>query len=231
MSKPKAITIEESAITRTAPQLPAWQPPANPSWSRARELYRTAREGAIAIIELGMEIEALQQQHKQKNGEAGEAGWQKIVEQELCISYRTAYRIMERTKYTRMIHSLATSEEPIEYTDSQKITKTVEPTPELQQLAESQLEDLAAGTISPKRAWAGIMGESSRREQQDGSAERGDANKLKMSARAIASLSVILRCWDDLPLNQQQAIQMHWATKVVPHLPEELLKFVRKQEK
>lgn len=223
--------IEETAIARREPLLQKWNPPENPSWQRARELYQTARDGAIAIIELGMEIAALQKQYIQKNGKAGEAGWQATVTKELRISHMTAYRIMERAQYTGMILSAATSDEPIIYTDSRKIDVTVEPTPEMRELAEAQLEDIAAGTISPKRAWAGIMGEASRREQQDGSAERGDANKLKMSARAIASLSVILRCWDDLPLNQQQAIQTHWVTKVVPHLPEELLKFVRKQEK
>ncbi len=234
MSKTKQTeaVIEETAIARREPLLPKWNPPENPSWQRARDLYATAGKGAEAIIMMGMEIAALKKQYlSQGSRNSSEIGWNAMVEKELGICHMTAYRIMERAQYSSMILSAATSDEPIVYTDSRKIDITVEPTPAMRQLAAAQLEDLGAGTISPKRAWAGIMGEASRREQQDGSAERGDANKLKMSARAIASLSVILRCWDDLPLNQQQAIQTHWVTKVVPHLPEELLKFVRKQEK
>ena len=104
---------------------------------------------------------------------------------------------------------------------------TLAPTPELKQLAESQLEDLAAGTISPKRAWAGIIGEASRREQQDGDTTR-QSNNPELVTRAIRSIGNILKYWDTLPLREKQNLQLYWAEKVVPYMPQELLTVTKK---
>jgi hypothetical protein len=219
-AKPTAeAVIDESAIARREPLLPKWNPPENPSWQRARDLYATAGKGAEAIIMMGMEISALKKQYiSQGSRNSSEIGWQAMVEKELGICFKTAYRIMERAQYSCMILSAATSDEPIIYTDSRKIDITVEPTPEIRKLAADKLEDLAAGTISPKRAWAGIVGEGSRRDKQGGSASRAGVDHYRNIDRAIKSLRYSFNQWQDLEPRQRADIEEKWheLTKSLP---------------
>ena len=56
-----------------------------------------------------------------------------------------------------------TSGDGFKYNDSLGKEKDLHPTPEMQQLALTLLDDVAAGTVNPKRAWAGLLGEGSRR--------------------------------------------------------------------
>src|SRR6056297_3556149 len=88
--------IEESAIVRTPAKqtIPAvWEPPEEPSWDRARTLVDVVRQSVTAVIELGMEIQALRDAYFAQgartdalgrisiNGSVNK-GWQQVVQEE-----------------------------------------------------------------------------------------------------------------------------------------------------
>jgi hypothetical protein len=87
--------------------------------------------------------------------------------------------------------------------------------------AKKIMQRVYAGQTPIRRALAGLAGKSA---DQHG---RQSKDYPQMVQRAIASLGVILRSWEQLPLEEQQCLELHWKKFVVPHLPEDLLKLTR----
>lgn len=222
--------IEETVITRLENALPQWHEPENPSWDRARDLHTRAKNGAVAMIQMGIEIEALRVQflnqgartdiNKQQFVTANvEKGWQQKVQDELGIHYSTAYRIVERARYVCMINELAIGEETVIYTDSRGQDREIAPTPEIRQIALRMMDDVEQGTVNAKRAWAGIVGEGSRVDGQGGSANRAATDHARNLKRAIVSLRTSLKAWRHISGQDRIELEEEWKT-VLSLLPE-----------
>jgi hypothetical protein len=230
MSKQKSTVIEETAITRMDNALPQWHMPENPSWDRARDLHAKAKHGAVAMIQMGIEIEALRVQFLNQGARTDvnkhlfvtanvTKGWQQKVRDELGISDDTAYRIVERAKYVCMINDLASGEEAVIYTDSRGQDRQIAPTPEIRQLALRMMDDVEQGTVNAKRAWAGIVGEGSRVDGQGGSASRAATDHARNLKRAIVSLRTSLKAWRHISGQDRIELEEEWKT-VLSLLPE-----------
>jgi len=227
MSKAKQTAetvIHESALTRIEPMpmIPAeWNPPAKPSWDRARALVNDVRRSITAVIQLGAEINALKQQYEAQgqrtdiNGNTSISanvvkGWNAQVEKELGISFMTAHRIIERA-YSLV--SMRQIEEgiPVTYEDKRtKKVRTLESTPELQEQAAKAIEAVVSGTVAAPRAWAGLVGEGSRVANQGGVSDRAEVNHGKNLERAITKLRNSFQQWKHIDANQRVNIEALW---------------------
>jgi len=220
--------------------VPKWELPEAPSWEKAREYYRA---GAEAIIRLGCEIFALRAEffaqgvgggfekgtlrrtpaarclkdadsnnlQKVKNNEAG---WQVMVRQELGISDDTARRLMQRAQYVGMLSDLSQGQS-VEFYDSKKNAQTIPSTPENAELAKRTLDDVLSGNVSATRAWAGIIGEGSRRKA--GSA-RADVNHYRNIEAALIKLSTSLPHWRSITPDQRAHLE-NMFSMVSKHFP------------
>ena len=230
MSKAKSITIEESAIVRSEPipDIPANIIfPENPSWDRARKLIHQVRRSISAVIDLGLEIHALHEDHFNNNkgtrtdikpsANVG-TGWQQKVYEELGISHVTALKIMQRAESLICMRRIEIGE-PVEYTDSRnKEQRILEPTPELQEQASKAIEAVVAGTVAAPRAWAGLIGEGSRVANQGGSTSRAEVNHAKNLKMAITKLRTSLKEWKHISGRDRIEIEELWK-EIVEILP------------
>ncbi len=216
--------IHESAIARIEPipEIPAtWDLPAQPSWDRARALVDDVRRSITAIIHLGMEIHALREEfiaQGKRNDVMGRArvsaniekGWQQAVQAELGICYKTAYRIMERAQSVVCMRRLELGE-AVEFQDGRtREMRTLAPTPELQAQATQALEAVVAGTVAAPRAWAGLVGEATRRAAQGGSASRAATDHARNLTTAIVKLRHSLHAWKHLNPQERAEIETLW---------------------
>jgi hypothetical protein len=233
MSKPKPTVIEESAIVRTEPlpQIPTdMQLPDDPSWDRARAYVDDVRRSIMAVIHLGLEIRALKDQYEAQGARTdmlGRAsitaniikGWKQKVEDELGICHMTAYRIMERAESLVFMRRIEVGES-VEYADSRtKEARTLESTPELQEQATKAIEAVVAGTVAAPRAWAGLVGEASRRSQQGGSASRAATDHARNLKRAIVALRTSLKHWKRISGEDRLELEKDWES-VLALLPD-----------
>jgi FtsZ-binding cell division protein ZapB len=208
--------------------VPKYELPAAPSWERARELAEEVKKSIRAIVLLGMEIEALRNQwfgdghggdRKSQEwarnqaphpcGARSEKGWQAKVRDELGISDDTARRLMDKARYVCMLEDVTRGEE-VEYTDSRNKTSKLVPTAEMRQMAFRFLDDVVAGTVNPKRAWAGLVGEGSRRDNT-GSANRAPVDHYRNLKGALTALKTSLRQWNKLEPGQRAELETLWA--------------------
>jgi hypothetical protein len=236
MSKPKQTAetvIHESAISRIepVPQIPStWAPPAEPSWDRARALVADVRRSISSIINLGMEIQALKDEYFAQGARKDvlgrltvtanvEKGWNQAVQDELGIHYSTAYRIMERAYSVVCMRQLELGE-PVSFQDGRtREMRVIEPTPEMQEQATQALEAVVAGTVAAPRAWAGLVGEATRRANQGGSAARAATDHAANIARAITALRNSLKSWKHLDPHDRADLEKQWQG-VLAVLPE-----------
>ena len=231
-AKPKteAIVIEESAIVRSEPMptIPIdLELPENPSWDRARALIDQVRRSISAVIQLGAEIQALQDQfYREGQGARTDLkpsanvtkGWQAKVEEELGIHYTTAYRIMERAQSLICMRRVEIGES-VDYFDTRhKEQRHLDPTPELQQAASKAIEAVVAGTVAAPRAWAGLIGEGSRVANQGGSTSRAEVNHAKNLKMAITKLRTSLKQWKYINGKDRIEIEELWK-EIVEILP------------
>jgi hypothetical protein len=201
---------ETTAVTT----IPKWEMPGEPSWDRARELVGSVRRSVEDIIRLGIELQALKEQWFNQGGdgkftvrdrgvpnrEKGQQiefrdvlGWQRKIEAELGFSHKTASRIIERAQYVSMLRDLAQGEE-VEYHDMSRRVQKVLPSGDMQQLAASALEDVVTGAKSPMRAWAGVVGEGSRRDD-GGTRDRGEPDYGKQAAPTSVRMRNAFNRW------------------------------------
>lgn len=232
--------MKKATVTTAVELVPHWEPPSEPSWAKAREYADKVRESCIAIIHLGVELHALRAKyfdcgHGQRNdlkqlppqGCGGSLqgthpaelrrGWQAKVREELGISDDTARRIMDRARYVGMIKALAEGDD-VEYTDSKKQVREVQANEERKQLASAALDEIVAGTASPQRAWAGVVGETTRREK-GGTPERAPVDHYKNIKGGLTALKTSLRKWKTLEPGQRAELEVLWS-EVRKALPE-----------
>lgn len=237
--------MKKAVATTTAVELvPHWEPPSEPSWFRAREYADKVRESCVAIIQLGVELHALRERfYAQGKGGGGDQrsgrnitsphgcgeviqevhpaelrrGWQAKVQEELGISDDTARRIMDRARYVGMIKALAEGDD-VEYTDSKKQVREVQANEERKQLASAALDEIVAGTASPQRAWAGVVGETTRREKGRTPA-RAPVDHYKNIKGGLTALKTSLRKWKTLEPGQRAELEVLWS-EVRKALPE-----------
>lgn len=206
-----------------------------PSWERAREYCQNIKKSVEDIVLLGRELLALKMQWFDVGGRPEKnsghpvpsfpsndpaRGWQKRVRDELGISRKTAERIIERAETITMIGRLKEGN-PVRYWLNGKKgeERVIEPTPEVIAMADEALTQIEVGTISAPRAWAGLVGESSRRGQQGGVSHRAPVDHGKNIMRAIAMLKNSIRHWKRLNPEVRSKIEMMWA-EVSEDLPE-----------
>jgi len=204
--------VEVAEVDRAANAvalIPKCALPAEPSWERARDLIGEVRQTVRAIVLLGLEIQALREQWFDQGGETrfgdgstrdshgrvistgsphpaanrSEKGWQAKVREELGISDDTARRLIEKAHYVTMLEEV-TRGEAVEYQDTRNRVIEITPTDEMKQMAFGFLEDVIAGTVNAKRAWAGLIGEGSRRAKGGGAGRA--AVDYRKSARPCA---------------------------------------------
>lgn len=239
------------AVTVIEHDMVNWTHCVEASWDRARCLAQDITKGAKAIVELGQVLAALKEQwFEQGIGGGGNTrlalqdrgvpkcekgrlvvsnmemrGWQRRVEEELDISYKTADRYIEKAQYTCMMRDLIAGE-AIQYVDSKKNVKVVEPTPELQELAASKVREVILGTVNAKRAWAGLIGEGTRRGRQDGDAKRAPVDHRANLLAAMTKLNTSLPFYDDMDVEDRAAIEKVWRTlvKALPSAWKKVLK-------
>jgi hypothetical protein len=238
-AKPTAATvIEESAIARIEPmpEIPTeLQPPAEPSWDRARAYVNDVRRSIMAVIHLGVEIRALQEQyfaqgntsnHGGKPSANVSKGWQQKVQDELGIHHDTAYRIIERAESLVCMRRIEIGE-AVSYHDNRSNSQRVlQPTTELQQQASKAIEAVVAGSVSAPRAWAGLIGEGSRISSQGGSAARASVDHHRNIMQALTKLKNSMRQYDYLDKDQRGEIEDCW-NEVLPLIPKAFLAGVR----
>jgi hypothetical protein len=233
-AKPTAATvIEESAISRIdpIPQIPStWVLPTEPSWDRARSLVADVRRSISSIINLGMEIQALHDEYFAQGSRTDRMGrsaatanvskgWQQVVQDELGISHVTAIKIIERA-YSVVCMRRIEEGEPVEYEDQRTHEKrNILPTEDLQQQATQALEAVISGTVAAPRAWAGLVGEASRRAAQGGSAARAATDHGRNLMRAIIALHNSLQQWKHISPEERLVIEKRWQS-VLARLPE-----------
>jgi hypothetical protein len=146
-------------------------------------------------------------------------GWQQKVRDELGISDDTAYRIMERAQSVVYMHKLEIGE-TVEYIDAHsKQPRVIESTPETRDLATKALESVVSGTVAAPRAWAGLVGEATRRAKQGGSASRAATDHGSNLMRAIIALHNSLQQWKHISLEERIEIEKRWQS-VLARLPE-----------
>ena len=238
------------AVTVIEHDMVNWTHCVEASWDRARCLAQDITKGAEAIVELGQVLAALKEQwfenptnnlrignspvgHPCPTGEKGQfvvsnremRGWQRRVEEELGISYKTADRYIEKAQYTCMMKDLIAGE-AIQYVDSKKNVKVVQPTPELQELAASKVREVIVGTVNAKRAWAGLIGEGTRRGNQDGETKRAPVDHRANLMAAMRKLNTSLPFYDDMDVEDRAAIEKVWIAlvKVLPNAWQKALK-------
>lgn len=215
--------------------LPDYLPiPKSPSWDRAREYARRIRTGVEDVVKLGFELAALREQwFAQGEGGGGdqkgrtytparekslrdrvsrsdEKGWQKKVEAELNISYRTALRLIERAQIIVQLRKLIDGH-PVVYTPHGGTDPvTIKPAKENVERASAALKEVMAGTISATRAWAGFAGEGQRRENQGGSIYRAPIDHAKNIEAAMKKLKTSLPHWKRLTSEARKALEDLW---------------------
>lgn len=223
-AKKQATVIEESAIVRCEPipEIPTeLQLPAEPSWDRARAMVSEVRRSINTVILLGFEIRALREEffsqgsrtdmlgRKQTDGSVSK-GWQQKVQDELGITHMTAYRIMERAESLICMRRVEMGE-AVEYNDTRTHEQRIlEPTPEMQAQATKAIEAVVAGTVAAPRAWAGLVGESSRRAKQGGAASRAQIDHGNNIKRAITSLRHSFSKWRGIAPETRAEIELAW---------------------
>ena len=110
--------------------------------------------------------------------------------------------------------------ETVEYQDSRtQAMRTLEATPELQAQATQAIEAVVAGTVAAPRAWAGLLGEASRRSSQGGSSARAAVDHARNLCTAIIKLRSSLREWKNISIVERAEIETLWH-EVAAKLPE-----------
>jgi len=212
--------------------LPPLKDVQTPSWERARTLWSRIKHSAEDIIALGMELEALRKQYlaqgarndfvkglNEVGSQPTERGWQDEVKAQLGMSYVTALEHMKKARYTSMMRDLAAGE-TVQYLDSKNNVRELVPGPETCQLAEKALYDVVGGVRKASRAWAGLVGEGTRR--QDGAKKTGDrapVDHYEVLKGALKSMRNSLKHWRALEPGQRAELETLWAD-VSSKLPE-----------
>jgi len=76
------------------------------------------------------------------------------------------------------------------------------------------------GCPKAARQWAGIVGEGTRVDRQEGSPDRAGCNHFNNIAIAIGKLKTSLRHLDNMPAQRVAVLEELWLTDVIPELPE-----------
>ena len=216
-------------VRMNAPNVPVEWSETKPSWEEAKRLAGQIKTGVESVIKLGRQLAALRNQYFAQGARNElrntpvmkcEKGWQAKVHDELGIRHMTALRIIERATYIDMLRCMA-SGEGVEYMDSRRQLTQIEATPNMMELATESLFDVESGTVNPKRAWAGVVGEGKRREH-GGGLNRSPVNFAKVIDKAICSLSAALKHWRELEPEQRAVLENKWRKQVLAKLPDEL---------
>lgn len=213
-------------------EIPEWGSVVDPSWDRAKALTATICQGATSVVALGLELQALRKQWFAQGGEGRfgkgsentkspmfhgstqgasnrEKGWQEKVMEELGISHDTANRLIERAEVVCRLNEVSRGETVI-YRDSRNEKATVRPNAKMQDLAGRILTEVLAGTINPKRAWAGVVGEGTRAHGEG--PNRAPVDYAAVLKRALRSLAASLEHWPDLKPAERAEIEDLWAS-------------------
>lgn len=233
-----AVQVAETAVEVVTD----WDLPEDASWDRARDMGRKVGTGIESIVRLAKELEGLRKQFWFSGGatrfgsgrgfpsrEKGQEerplithqqtmGWQAKVREELGITHKTAAKIMERGFTIHMMLQLKAGK-PVRYLDSHRHEQTMESTPELQERVTDALADVAYGTVAAPRAWAGLVGEATRRWKQGGSAHRAAVDHYANIKGALTALGNSLRHWKALEPGQRAELETMWAN-VARKVPE-----------
>lgn len=196
-------------------------------WDRARELLA---EGRRTAEEFANEIERLRALHlhaghggdrRSKNQVSHretldpEKGFQAALERELSVAKATAYRILDRARYTRMLR-LISEGESVKYltgTGAKRTEKTFAPDVDAMQRARELLDDVVTGDVKPSAAFAGVVGES-RRVGKTGKRERGEVDHAVNIERGLKALGTSLPHWRDVTPGNRHVLEDMWAQLV-----------------
>jgi hypothetical protein len=216
--------------------IPEYVAPADPSWDRARELCGKVRQSIGDIVALGLELKGLRDQWFAKGAGGGGdrmsqayknhlaagcgevvdrpthgqvRGWQARVQEELGISDDTARRLIDKARYCSMLKTLSEGE-AIEYRDTTQEIKQIHPTEETKARAEAALDDVASGAVAAPRAFAGVVGESHRRNKSGGAANRAEVDHAQNLKDGLRKLKNSLRHWRKLEPGQRAEIECLW---------------------
>jgi hypothetical protein len=209
--------------------IPEYVAPADPSWDRARELCGKVRQSIGDIVALGLELKGLRDQWFAQGGDTrfghgsphpaanrddrpthGQVrGWQARVQEELGISDDTARRLIDKARYCSMLKTLSEGE-AIEYRDTTQEIKQIHPTEETKARAEAALDDVASGAVAAPRAFAGVVGESHRRNKSGGAANRAEVDHAQNLKDGLRKLKNSLRHWRKLEPGQRAEIECLW---------------------
>jgi len=224
--------------------LTKWEQPDAPSWARARKYAEQIRGGAEAIVGLGLELAGLRKHwfaqggsgrfgsphpaaNREKNTSPQGAakcshgavkGWQERVREELGISDDTARRWIERAETIVLVSRLQAGQ-AVSYWDNRGEQKTIEPSAEISERAGETLEQIVTGAVAAPRAWAGLVGEGSRRAAQGGSAGKAPTNHAKNIRDALVKLRTSLAHWRRLDPDDRVTLEKMWVD-VRESLPE-----------
>jgi len=204
------------------------------SWNRARTLLGSFRKGIEDLVQFAEVLQQLRREFfktagrpinspkalgelnstgKSPQNTPSEKGWETEVTTQLGIHPNTARNIIERAKYAQMLR-MAADGQTIRYTDSKKQLVTIQPTDRMQEIAAGLIEQVAAGTINAKRAWAGTVGEGS----NDPAAGKAPTDHYRVILRAITSLRNSAAHWAELTPDDRFALENEWAA-LRSHLP------------
>jgi hypothetical protein len=136
-------------------------------------------------------------------------GWQTRVQEELGISHHTALRLIDKARYCSMLKTLSEGE-AIEYRDTTQEIKQIHPTEETKARAEAALDDVASGAVAAPRAFAGVVGESHRRNKSGGAANRAEVDHAQNLKDGLRKLKNSLRHWRKLEPGQRAEIECLW---------------------
>ncbi len=193
-------------------------------WDHARALMQ---EGKRTAEEFASEIERLRKLYlidktsnlkrgnsptSQRGTSETDLGLQAAISRELGISKNTAYRILDRARYTRMLASAAAGEE-VKYltgTGNKKREACFLPSEDAMVKARELLDDVVAGDVKASAAWAGVVGET-RRVAKTGKKERSATNHFGNIRGALIALANSLEHWSALSTEERAILEGGWA--------------------
>lgn len=136
-------------------------------------------------------------------------GWEATVWEKAGIPPWTARRLIDEAKYTMLARCTAAGE-AVTYTNTRKEKVVISPNPEMIEEAQKLLPDIEMGLVKPSTAWRGIIGESTRRTRQGGVKDRAPVDHVAIMLRAFRSIRSVVKTMEDLPMEDQHAIDRAW---------------------
>ena len=194
------------------------------SWERARELWERVSPHAEDIIELGRVILVLREEyfnlgrggdHKSaafKNQTSAPRmfdfkGWHEEIKKQLGLTPQRALRLLDRADGLSRLVCISEGEDCRWSDKPGGEMKETKATPEAQRIAAEAIPDVVMGLMNPRRAWAGVCGESAREAMGK---HRTEVDHGAVLMKALRSLRFSTQEWEHIAPAKRHEIESLW---------------------